>query len=109
MFKEFGRRFIEATKILLGARPATVRFDALDKEIAHACAFSTADILTDHRLGFMEPIENLGKDHERCRQVAAVVLEAIEGYVTFPKADELSFRRHMNVVPTPPQPTDIPF
>ena len=109
MFKELCRRLVEATKILLGARPSTVRFDALDKDIAEACAFCAADILTGYTLGFMEQLENLSEDHERCRQVAAVILEAIDGYVNFPKADGLNFRRNLNCVPPLRQPTDIPF
>ena len=109
MFKELCRRLVEASKILLGARPSTVRFDALDKHIAEACAFCSADILTGYKLGLMEQLENLDEDHERCRKVAAVILEAIESYVTFPKVDEINFRRNMNCLPAPRQPTDIPF
>ena len=109
MFKELCRRLVEASKIILGARPSTVRFDALDKHIAEACAFCSADILTGYKLGLMEQLENLDEDHERCRKVAAVILEAIGSYVTFPKADELIFCRNMNYVPPPPQSMDSPF
>lgn len=66
--------------LVLGHRPATIRFDALDRRIAECCAFWLADVITGR---FVPPQESIDEDDDICRKVAWLVYEAIEAYVTY--------------------------
>ncbi|MFO0796053.1 MAG: hypothetical protein U0804_01185 [Gemmataceae bacterium] len=74
-------RFRMAARVLvLGHRPATVRFDALDRRIAENCAFGAADIIAAR----YAPTElTMEENDDVCRKVAWLVYDAIEGYVTY--------------------------
>ena len=87
--RERGRRFLTclvnrvrmAFRVLvLGHRPATVRFDAIDRRIARNCAFWKAD---DIAARFVPTRETIDEDDDVWREIAAMVNEAIEAYVTY--------------------------
>jgi hypothetical protein len=66
--------------LILGHRPATVRFDALDRKIAEKCAFWKADVIASR---FVPMRETIDEDDDVWREIAQVVNEAIEAYVTY--------------------------
>jgi hypothetical protein len=87
------QRAREALLVLIGRRPATVRYDEIEHAIADACAFGVADFIVSSKSGLIEPLDDLTADHGLVRRVAVEVRRAIEMYVTYPVGHERTLRR----------------
>jgi hypothetical protein len=70
---------VAAVKVLAGVRPAETRCDELDRRIAQSCAWVAADTITGR---FVPEEDDLEEDHENCRQVARIIIQAIKSYAS---------------------------
>lgn len=101
-----------ARVLVLGERPATVRFDRLDRLIAENCAFWMADLIAC-RFVLQRATED--EDDDVCRKIAWLVYEAIEAYATYDAESErtcksqLARAKERERAKGPGEESDIPF
>jgi hypothetical protein len=72
-------RVLMVLKVLVGVRPAEVRFDEVDHRIAGWCAFEAADKIAGR---FIPPTDSMDEDDQICREISELVFDAIKGYAT---------------------------